>query len=93
MCVSSLRTIKNAIAVELLSLTIDHKTMKELAIDNKQDNKARMHTYLNAPQAFARRMSLAIGPRWVRKLSCLVTRCLLKVMPYEVLTKIPEYPA
>lgn len=35
MCVSSLRTIKNAIAVELLSLTIDNKTMKELAIDNK----------------------------------------------------------
>ena len=35
MCVSSLRTIKNAIAVELLSLTIDNNTMKELTIDNK----------------------------------------------------------
>ena len=43
----------------------------------QQDNKARMHTYLNARQAFARRMSLAIGPRWVWKLSCLVTRCLV----------------
>ena len=56
MCVSSLRTIKNAIAVELLSLTIDKNTMKELAIDN-ETIKAWMHTYLNAPQAFARRMT------------------------------------